>query len=256
MGLAERGGAGWRGAAPVGSGSAAGVAAPAGSVGGAADSRGTPWRASAPVGGCGPAAGAAGQAVEPRGDGRLVGVVFGALGVAAVAMLVLHLIGLGRLSPLSTTVSDYVSLPGGAVVLAVAVFALAAATAVLAVRLATTRPRAALLLGIGCAGLALTVAFPTNVLGTAATTATVLHRCAAALFFVSLPIASLATARAWTVAGIVVGALFLVSHVPLLWPHWPGSPVIAAVLPRGLAERCLIGTDVVLLARLAREVTG
>jgi hypothetical protein len=171
-------------------------------------------------------------------------------------MCVLHLIGFGRLDPVTTTVSDYVSVPGGTLVLAIAVFGLAAATAVLAVRLASTRPWAALLLGVGCVGLALTVAFPTNALGTVATTATALHRYAAALFFVSLPIAALLVtkARAWTVASIVAGGLFLVSHVPLLWPHWPGAPVIAAVLPRGLAERGLIGTDVVLLARLAREV--
>jgi hypothetical protein len=203
------------------------------------------------------------QVVGGRG---LVGVVFGALGVAVLAMVVLHLLGVGRLDPATTTVSDFVSLPGGAALLAVAVLGVAtAAAAVLIGLLRTGLPditRPCLLYGLGCAGLMATIAFPTNALGTAASSSTVLHRYAAAAFFVSLPIAALLTrhivpsaAVGWVTAiSILAGVAFLVSHIPLVLPHWPGAHEIAAVLPRGLAERGLLAVDLGLLAVLARSI--
>ena len=77
------------------------------------------------------------------------------------------------------------------------------------------------------------------------------------IFFVSLPIAAMLTTatRTWTTASIGLGLLFLLSHVPLLWPGWPGSPEIATVLPRGLVERGLLLTDMALLASLTKQVT-
>jgi hypothetical protein len=196
----------------------------------------------------------------------LVGVVFGALGVAVLAMVVLHLLGNHRLAPATTTVSDFVSLPGGAALLAVAVLGVATAAATVLIGLLRTGlpniTRPCLLYGLGCAGLVATIAFPTNVLGTAASSSTVLHRYAAAAFFVSLPIAAVLTrhvvpsaAVGWfTALSILTGIAFLVSHLPLLLPDWPGAPVIATVLPRGLVERALLVVDIALLGTLARSI--
>jgi hypothetical protein len=198
------------------------------------------------------------------GAGRLVGVVFGALGMAVLAMVVLHLLGAGRLDPATTTVSDFVSLPGGAALLALAVLGVAtSAAAVLIGLLRTCLPRTtapALLLGLGCAGLVATIVFPTNALGTATSSTAVLHRYAAGLFFVSLPIAAILIGRVLPhhplllVVSIVVGVAFLVSHVPLVLPGLPGARGIATALPRGLVERGLLAVDMGLLAALARSI--
>ncbi|HKN96597.1 MAG TPA: DUF998 domain-containing protein, partial [Pseudonocardiaceae bacterium] len=103
--------------------------------------------------------------------------------------------------------------------------------------------------GVGCFGLVATVAFPTNAIGTAATVDTVLHRYAAGLFFVSLPVAAALSlrhhpnraGRLLTAASVLIGLAFLASHLRQ----------IAAVLPRGIAERALLVVDIVLLAVLA-----
>ncbi|HEY3751166.1 MAG TPA: DUF998 domain-containing protein [Pseudonocardiaceae bacterium] len=190
-----------------------------------------------------------------------VRVVFGALSVAVLAMVVLHLLGAGHLDPASTTVSDYVSLPGGAPLLATAVLAVALATAAVPIGLLRIGLPTKLgwPFGLGCAGLVATIAFPTNALGTAESPATVLHRYAAGLFFVSLPVAALMVlrqlpnrlVRIGTAASVVTGVLFLVSHVPLVLPAWPGAHEIGTLLPRGLVERALLTVDIALLAALA-----
>jgi hypothetical protein len=193
-------------------------------------------------------------------------VVFGGLTVAVSAMVVLHLLGVGRLSPATTTVSDYVSLPGGAVLLALAVLGVAVATAAVPIRLALSG-RLSALFWSGCGGLMATIAFPTNVLGTPSTETAVLHRCAAAVFFVCLAAAALLTphrsraTRMLTLTSLVAGALFLISHIPLLFPGWPGAHQIAVLLPRGLMERGLLLADMALVGSLAigthsREVTA
>jgi hypothetical protein len=178
--------------------------------------------------------------------------VFAALGVTVLAMAVLHALGAGRLDPLTTTVSDYVSIPGGTALLTIAVLGLA--TAAIAVALRMGRP--GLVLGFGCLGLLATVVFPTNALGTPVTTDSVLHRYVAGVFFVSLPVAALLGrwAPGLTTVSVMAGVVFLVSHVPLLFPGWPGAHAVATILPRGLAERGLLVVDVLLLGRLARCV--
>jgi Protein of unknown function (DUF998) len=190
-------------------------------------------------------------------------MVFGSIGVAVVAMLVLHLTAAGRLDPVTTTVSDYVSVPGGSALLAWSTLAIAVATAVVAIGLVRARvPGAALLLGLGSAGLLASIAFPTNAVGAAVSVDTVLHRYAAGLFFVSLPVAALLILRrlpdrgvAWlTALSVGAGIVFLVSHIPLVFPGWPGAPVVATVVPRGLAERGLLLVDLALVAVAGRRV--
>ncbi len=206
-----------------------------------------------------------------------VGGAFGAIGVAVLAMLVLHMRGTGRLDPAATTVSDYVSLPGGSALLVLATLAIATATAIVGVLLwRRTRALGATgLFGLGCAGLLASIAFPTKAMGAAVTVDTVLHRYAAGLFFVSLPdryaaglffvslpVAALCTLRhlpspavAWlTALSVLAGIAFLISHLPLVLPESPGAHLVATVLPRGIAERVLLAADLVLLAGLARRV--
>ena len=190
----------------------------------------------------------------------LVGVVFGAVGVAVVAMVLLHLWGSGLLDPVTTTVSDYISLPGGSVLLALATLAIAVATARLAV--AVRARGASLLYSLGSVGLVASLAFPTNRLGAAVSLDTVLHRYAAGLFFVSLPVAAFLTLRRFpspigywlTLLSVVAGVAFLVSHVPLVLPGFPGAHVVATLIPRGIAERFLFAADLVLLSGLAWRV--
>jgi hypothetical protein len=57
---------------------------------------------------------------------------------------------------------------------------------------------------------------------------------------------------AWlTGLGVLAGVLFLASHVPLVFPDWPGARLVATLVPRGLAERGLLLVDLALLAVLA-----
>lgn len=189
---------------------------------------------------------------------------FGGLGVAVTTMVVLHVLGAGRLDPARTTVSDYVSLPGGTALLSIAILGVAVATASVLIGLINAgAARHAWWYGLGCAGLVATITFPTNVLGTAESPAAVLHRYAAGLFLVSLPVAAFLTLRLLpdravallTILSAVAGLAFLLSHVPLLFPNWPSASTIHAVLPRGVAERVLLATDIALLGALTRRVT-
>jgi hypothetical protein len=216
----------------------------------------------------GPAAGGTSATRADRLPGRhtgVVDVVFGGIGVAMVAMLVLHLLAVGRLDPITTTVSDYVSLPGGSVLLAMATLAIAVASAAVAVGLwRAGLPGPVWLHGLGCVGLVASIAFPTNVIGAAVSLDTVLHRYAAGLFFVSVPIAAVYTLRllpsravGWlTALSLLAGFGFLVSHIPLVLPGFPGAHLVADLVPRGIAERVLLGADLALLGGLALRVAA
>lgn len=181
-----------------------------------------------------------------------------ALALTVLPMIYLHLVSIGRLDPLHTTVSDYVSVPGGAAFLALSTIALALATAVLPARLGLAGkqvpPTAKIALVLGCVGLFASVVFPTNALGTAADEATVLHRYAAALFFIAVPIAAAALAmRRLAVLSALVGIAFLVSHIPLVFPGFPHADLIGTLLPRGLVERLLLMVDIATIAIIGRS---
>jgi hypothetical protein len=197
-------------------------------------------------------------------------IISGALALTVLPMIYLHLVSIGLLDPLHTTVSDYVSVPGGAVLLAISTIALATAALALPAHLTARGARvpatARISLVLGCVGLLASVVFPTNVLGTAADESTVLHRYAAGLFFIALPIAAWSLARAaaragaptpavgrLAVASALVGVAFLISHIPLLFPNFPHADLIATVLPRGLVERVLLLVDICALAVISRS---
>lgn len=180
-----------------------------------------------------------------------------ALALTVLPMIYLHLVSIGRLDPLHTTVSDYVSVPGGGAFLALSTIALALATAVLPAQLGLAGrvpPTAKIALVLGCVGLFASVVFPTNALGTAPDEATVLHRYAAALFFIAVPIAAASLARRpLALLSGLVGIAFLLSHIPLLFPGFPHADLIATVLPRGLIERLLLVADIATIAIIGRS---
>ncbi len=192
-------------------------------------------------------------------------ITSGALAFTVLPMIYLHLVSIGRLDPLHTTVSDYVSVPGGGAFLALSTVALALATALLPAQLALAgRPVPAIAkigLVLGCVGLFASVAFPTNVLGAAVDEATVLHRYAAALFFLAVPMVAAALARAglgrglrWAaVLSVLVGVAFLISHIPLVFPDLPHADLIGTLLPRGLVERILLLVDVATIAMISNS---
>ena len=92
---------------------------------------------------------------------------------------------------------------------------------------------------LGCVGLFASVVFPTNALGTAVDEATVLHRYAAGLFFIAIPIVAAALARAgfgrgplvWAALSTLVGFAFLISHIPLVFPDFPHADLIGDAVP-------------------------
>jgi hypothetical protein len=57
-----------------------------------------------------------------------------------------------------------------------------------------------------------------------------------------------------TALSVVAGIAFLVSHIPLVIPGWPGARAVATVVPRGLAERGLLLVDLALVAVAGRRV--
>ncbi|HEY4023257.1 MAG TPA: DUF998 domain-containing protein [Pseudonocardiaceae bacterium] len=200
-----------------------------------------------------------------RRPATLTKISNGALALTVLPMIYLHLVSIGRLDPLHTTVSDYVSVPGGAAFLVLSTIALALATALLPARLGITgrsvSPTATIALVLGCVGLFASVVFPTNALGTAVDESTVLHRYAAGLFFIAVPIAAAALARAGlgravgrcAVLSGLVGVAFLLSHIPLVFPGFPHAGLIGDVLPRGLVERLLLLVDIATVAVIGRS---
>lgn len=189
----------------------------------------------------------------------------GALAFTVLPMIYLHLVSIGRLDPLHTTVSDYVSVPGGGAFLALSTIALALATALLPAQLAVAGrpvpPIAKIGIVLGCVGLFASVVFPTNALGTATDEATVLHRYAAGLFFVAVPVVAASLARAGLGRGVrwaaglsaLVGIAFLISHIPLVFPDFPHADLVGTLVPRGLVERILLLTDIATIAMISRS---
>jgi hypothetical protein len=205
------------------------------------------------------------QHTRPAPGPLPVRVAFGGLGVAGLALAGLHLRFGGVVDPARDTVSDYVSAPGGTALLAVAVLAAATGTAALAVALGRALPRPApvvALLLLAAAGLLGSAVFPTNALGSALTGSAVLHRYTAGVFFLAVPLAAQLVRRrtggggALLLTSLLLGALFLVSHVPLLFPGSPAAGPIDLLDPRGLAERALLVADLALLAGLAASARG
>lgn len=192
----------------------------------------------------------------------------GGIAVALVTMGFLHVAGAATVDPLDATISDYVNVPGGYVLLALAAFALAAGAVALAAGLAPAglpdpAPPTRLLLS-GSTALVLVAVFPTNAPDTPAGVVATIHRVAGGWVFASLPLAGWMVARrarlvdGWRalaprltgVAGAtaVLSAGFLLSHVPIVIGTSPGFPLLGGV------ERVLYASVMLVLLVTARSV--
>jgi hypothetical protein len=169
----------------------------------------------------------------------------------------LHVASVGQLSPISDTISDYIFVDNGAVLLALTALSLAAASVVLLIGLlAAGLPRrgpAAVLLVLWSAGLTIATVFPTDPIGAPTSFSGVVHRCAGVVMFVSLPLAGRLISHTFTispavrrlsVAGGVTSFAFLLSHV------FPGNGVDV----RGLVERVLFAILYGLLFALSAQL--
>jgi len=188
--------------------------------------------------------------------------VAGGIAVALVTMGFLHVAGAATVDPLDATISDYVNVPGGYVLLALAAFALAAGAVALAAGLAPAPPTRLLL--SGSTALVLVAVFPTNAPDTPAGVVATIHRVAGGWVFASLPLAGWMVARrarlvdGWRalaprltgVAGAtaVLSAGFLLSHVPIVIGTSPGFPLLGGV------ERVLYASVMLVLLVTARSV--
>jgi hypothetical protein len=189
-------------------------------------------------------------------------VVAAAVGIAVWGILVLHVAALSSaVDPLRHTISDYVALPGGQLVLGLAAGALAVAGAVLAVaahRGGADRLTVALL-GSWALAMALAGIFPTNLPDTPPDLVAAVHRYAGAWVFAVLPVAALLLARGPAVRhrarirvlAVLTGLLaagFLLAHLPIVVLGSPAFPLLGGV------ERVLYGVVCALLVVTSREL--
>ncbi|MBP2340679.1 hypothetical protein JOF41_006857 [Saccharothrix coeruleofusca] len=173
------------------------------------------------------------------------------IALAAATLVVLELVGAGRMDLFAQTVSDYIALPAGALLIGIAAAGLVTA-GLAATSTATAVVRRVLL--AWCAAVALLAAFPTNLPNEPVHLSGQIHRCAGALVFILLPVAGVlaarsAGARRWdltiaTVIAAIGSAAFLLPHVPHILagtdlPDW-----------LGLAERGALVALAALLLRL------
>ncbi|WNV84276.1 DUF998 domain-containing protein [Umezawaea sp. Da 62-37] len=169
----------------------------------------------------------------------------------------LHVASAGQISPISHTISDYIFVANGTGLLAVTALSLAAGSVVLLMALfgagLPRRGPITVLVGLWSAGLTAATVFPTDPTGTPTTFPGAVHRYAGAIMFVSLPLAGLlisrrfipsTTVRNLAFASGITSFLFLLSHVPVVFP---GN----GALLLGLAERILFAVLYGLLFALA-----
>lgn len=186
----------------------------------------------------------------------------------------LHLSAGAAVNPVRQTVSDYALTPGGAGLLALSVFALAAGSAALVTALTLAGlPRPAgtrWLLGSWCAGLAVAGVFPTDPADVPSSLSGNLHRCAGLVMFLAVPLAGWLISRrcresarwigwAGVLRGLSVGcgiasAVFLVSHAPVVFGDLPVFAWARGIVLLGLVERVLFAAIYLLLFAVAAAV--
>ncbi|WP_344413918.1 DUF998 domain-containing protein [Pseudonocardia ailaonensis] len=206
------------------------------------------------------------QRGKVKGSG-LVPVVASAVAVAVWGIGVLHVAGLlhgAPFDPLHLTLSDYVGLPGGYLVLGIAAGALALAATVLAVAAARAGASRVVVALLASWAVAMVVAgiFPTNPPGTPPDVVAAVHRYAGVWLFTVLPIAVVLLARSPAVAAAarrsltlqslaagVASAGFLACHVIGTDPS--GAPTFPLL---GGVERLLYLSLLVLLLTTARAL--
>jgi hypothetical membrane protein len=190
-----------------------------------------------------------------------VGVFLGVVGLVFAALFMggLNLVAAGRMNPLDTTMSDYVFVEHVGWMFPAALLAMCVAGTGVAFGLSAhgllrgVLPK--LTLGLAMLGLVLAAAFPTDLGDASVTVSAQIHRYAAGVVFVCMPIAALLVARRVErrkslYAGVIVTSvllmLFLTCHL---------GPMPAAVGElSGLIQRALFVAELVVLAQLIRVV--
>ncbi|MDN5859887.1 MAG: DUF998 domain-containing protein [Pseudonocardia sp.] len=201
-----------------------------------------------------------------RRGGTESAVVEGSLAVALTAAAVLHIAGAGPVDPLRTVISDYVVVPGGYALLALAAAALATASVAAAVGLCRSglpRPRLpAALLASGAVAVFVAGLVPTNLPGHPVGLGAQIHRVGGGWTFVALPLAgwliarrAFATTGAWRAAApglrtgaavaATVTAAFLLVQIGIVIPGSPTFPYIGGM------ERVVCATVMVVLLTIA-----
>jgi hypothetical protein len=190
-----------------------------------------------------------------------VGVFLGVVGLVFAALLMggLNLVALGRMNPLTTTMSDYVFVPGAGWMFPASLLAMCAAGAGVGVGLWARGLLDGVLvrlsLGLALAGLVLAAVFQTDLGDVSYSVSANIHRYAAGVVFFCVPITAFLVARQLSrrralYAGVVVTSvllvLFLTCHLG------PLEPVFGVV--SGLLQRLLFCSQLVVLAQLVRVV--
>ncbi|MGB3444226.1 MAG: DUF998 domain-containing protein [Actinophytocola sp.] len=191
-----------------------------------------------------------------------VGVFLGVAGLVFAALLMggLNIVAFGQMSPLDTTMSDYVFVPGAGWMFPAALLAMCVAGAGVAVGLAARGLLPGVLpklsLGLAMLGLLLAAVFPTDLGEVSVTLSALIHRYAAGVVFFCVPITAVLVARrvarrralylGATVASVLL-ALFLTCHL--------GPMPDALGELSGLLQRLLFVAELVVLGQLVRVVS-
>ena len=186
---------------------------------------------------------------------------FAGLVFAALCMGGLNLVASGQMSPLSTTMSDYVFVDGLGWLFPASLLAMCVAGVGVALGLSArgllrgTLGRLAM--GLAMLGLVLAAAFPTDLGDASVTMSAQIHRYAAGVVFFCVPVAVLAVARELEArarrslhVGVVVTTVMLVLFLTC---HLGPMPDVIGELS-GLIQRVLFVAELVLLAQLVRLV--
>lgn len=210
--------------------------------------------------------GTAGSGSVPRTTPANIALV--SLAVVPISLGYLHATTpASAVDPVRQTISDYVAVPYGAALLALASAAAIIAVAALCRAIIGVPGTAAvqLLLLSWCLVVAVGAVFPTNVPGTPPDLSAVLHRYSGAWQFASLPLAGLLLAartrplpewrrpsvwiRRMALAVGVLSAAFLASHIPIVFFGHSSD-----YAPLGLVERVAFLLEIALLAVIAVAV--
>ena len=190
-----------------------------------------------------------------------VGVFLGVVGLVFAALLMagLNLVAAHRMSPLSTTMSDYVFMPGAGWMFPTSLLAMCVAGAGMGVGLwvrgllGGVLPK--LTLGLALLGLVLAAAFQTDLGDVSVSVSAQIHRYAAGVVFFCVPITAFLVSRRLAerrslYVGVAVTSvllvLFLTCHLG------PMESVFGEF--SGLLQRVLFCSQLVVLAQLVRVV--
>ena len=190
-----------------------------------------------------------------------IGVFLGVVGLVFAALLMggLNIVAAGRMSPLNTTMSDYVFVPGAGWMFPASLLAMCAAGAGVGVGLWARGLLDGVLvrvsLGLALLGLVLAATFETDLGDQSVSMSAQIHRYAAGVVFFCVPITAYLVARQLSrrrslYAGVVVTSvllvLFLTCHLG------PMQGVFGEL--SGLLQRVLFCSQLVVLGQLVRVV--